>query len=76
MEPQLGKRGLYPLSSTKESGALVADQMNLLTYCDGTMDLIDIANKINVPAHRLIHIVQQFKEHQPARSIRDEHNNL
>ena len=60
-EPQLGKRGLYPLSSTKESGALVADQMNLLAYCDGKMDLIDIANKINRPIAKLEPIVQKLK---------------
>jgi len=45
-EPQLGKRGLYPTLSTKESGGSVRDMMNLLAYADGTRDLVDIAELI------------------------------
>lgn len=42
-EPQLGKRGLYPTISTKASTALVYDMMNVIAYCDGEHDVIDIA---------------------------------
>lgn len=42
-EPQLGKRGLYPTTSTKASTALVYDMMNVIAYCDGEHDVIDIA---------------------------------
>jgi aminopeptidase-like protein len=42
-EPQLGPRGLYPNTSTKASTALVRDMMNVLAYCDGEHDVIDIA---------------------------------
>lgn len=45
-EPQLGRRGLYPTLSTKDSGRLVRDMMNLLAYADGSNDLIDISNII------------------------------
>lgn len=48
-EPQLGKRGLYPTISTKSGASGVRDMMNLLTYCDGSNDLILIAEMINKP---------------------------
>ena len=35
-EPQLGKRGLYPTLSTKESGMQARTMMNYaFSYCDG-----------------------------------------
>jgi len=61
-EPQLGKRGLYPTLSTKESGAKVRNMMNLLAYADGEHDLIDIAEIIGVYAGDLIPIVKQLLE--------------
>ncbi len=45
-EPQLGRRGLYPSTSTKGTFDAVALQMNLLAYCDGAHDLIAIAERI------------------------------
>ena len=44
-EPQLGKRGLYPNLSTKETFNTIKDMRNLLMYCDGKLDLIEIAEK-------------------------------
>ncbi|GAA4718813.1 DUF4910 domain-containing protein [Brevibacillus fulvus] len=52
-EPQLGKRGLYPTLSTKESGKLVRDMMNFIAYADGSNDLIEISNLIGVPVRTL-----------------------
>ncbi len=48
-EPQLGKRGLYPLLSTRSSGLVVRNMMNFLAYCDGTNDFVDICNRIGIP---------------------------
>jgi aminopeptidase-like protein len=48
-EPQLGKRGLYPTVSTKASNGIVRDMMNVLAYCDGTNDLIEIADRVELP---------------------------
>ena len=59
-EPQLGKRGLYPTISQKGSGDAVRMMMNLIAYCDGRHDLIDIANKINVPIGELYEIADKL----------------
>ena len=42
-EPQMGKRGLYPSISTKESGNLVRNMMNFISYCDGTNSILEIS---------------------------------
>lgn len=59
-EPQLGKRGLYPTLSTKESEKYVMDMINLIAYADGKHDLIDIANIVGVSAIKLIPIVEKL----------------
>lgn len=56
-EPQLGKRGLYPTLSTKESGAQVRAMMNLISYCDGR-SLLEIAETIDEPFSKLIDILK------------------
>jgi len=61
-EPQLGRRGLYPTLSTKESRFIVRDMMNLIAYCDGTDDLIGIADRIGIPLWNLFEIVTNLKE--------------
>ena len=45
-EPQLGKRGLYPTLSTKESGNSVRSMMNLISYSDGNRSLLEIADRL------------------------------
>jgi len=61
-EPQLGKRGLYPTLSTKIREKIVEDMMNLIAYCDGKNDLIEIAEIINVPIWELYPIIAKLKE--------------
>ena len=53
-EPQLGKRGLYPDLSQKGTGNHVRDMMNMISYCDGTRSLFEIAEVINVSFERLL----------------------
>jgi aminopeptidase-like protein len=60
-EPQLGKRGLYPTLSTKETAAQVRDMMNLIAYSDGTRSLLEIAEKIGAPMWTLIPIAERLK---------------
>lgn len=52
-EPQLGKRGLYPTLSTKDTRVQVADMLNLLAHADGTASLLDIAELIGKPLWEL-----------------------
>ena len=61
-EPQLGRRGLYPSLSTKDSHRAVSDMMDLLAYADGTRDLIDISDTIHVPVRRLYPVVDALVE--------------
>jgi len=61
-EPQLGKRGLYPTISTKDTRAQVEDMMNFLAYCDGNMSNIEIAEKINVGLWELKGTISNLKE--------------
>ena len=59
-EPQLGMRGLYPTIATKESHRQVIDMLNFIAYADGTNDLIDISNIIQVPVRNLYPIIQKL----------------
>ncbi|KPK52577.1 MAG: aminopeptidase [Thiotrichales bacterium SG8_50] len=59
-EPQLGKRGLYPTISIKGSTSGIQDMINLLAYCDGTLDLIGIAETIGAPAWQLVEIADRL----------------
>jgi aminopeptidase-like protein len=63
-EPQLGKRGLYPTLSTKESFEEVRIMMDLISYCDGDHSLLEIANIIHVPFWELIPIVDKLIDHE------------
>ena len=49
-EPQMSRRSLYPTLSKKNSDYQTRVLMNILSYCDGEHSLIDIAEKINLPA--------------------------
>tara|TARA_B100000795_G_C22804749_1_gene444106 strand:- start:1624 stop:2904 length:1281 start_codon:yes stop_codon:yes gene_type:complete len=57
-EPQLGKRGLYPNISTKDTHKNTLTMMNLIAYADGTIDLIDLANKIDENITFLLPIIE------------------
>ena len=57
-EPQLGPRGLYPTECFNRSSIAVKDMMDFIAYADGTMDLIEISDKINVPVKKLDKIAQ------------------
>lgn len=48
-EPQLGKYGLYPMISTKNTRTSVQNMMNLIAYSDGNLTLLEISDRINVP---------------------------
>ena len=59
-EPQLGKRGLYPTLSTKETGKQVRVMMNLITYSDGSKSLFEISELINEDYFLLLELVKKL----------------
>ncbi|MBP0005265.1 MAG: DUF4910 domain-containing protein [Cyanobacteria bacterium SBC] len=73
-EPQLGKRGLYPTLSTKESGKQVRNMMNLIAYADGEHDLIEIADIMGIPATDLISLAQILLENNILQKMNNENN--
>jgi len=61
--PQLGKRGLYPNTSTRAAHDAVKTMMDFIAYCDGEQDLVGIANTIGVPVWELQPISQLLVQH-------------
>jgi aminopeptidase-like protein len=61
-EPQLGKRGLYPTISQKGQYDSIMAMRDLIAYADGSMDLLEISEKINVPVSQLIEIAEKLEE--------------
>lgn len=61
-EPKLSKYDLYPTISQKGSSNTVRNMLNFLTYCDGSNDLIDISNIINVCILEVIDIAELLLE--------------
>ena len=60
-EPQLGKRGLYPLlGSQKEKTTEVQAMMWILNFSDGNHDLIDIINKSNIDYHIVLKVAEKL----------------
>jgi aminopeptidase-like protein len=61
-EPQLGKRGLYPNVSLRDNYHFVRNQMNVISYLDGSRDLLEIANLCEVTFLEAFQIVSKLKE--------------
>jgi aminopeptidase-like protein len=60
-EPQLGRRGLYPTTSTKETFAKVKDMMNIISFCDGKTDAIQISDACNLTFKNTIKIMETLE---------------
>lgn len=64
-EPQLGKRGLYPNISQRNSHSNDLKIMkNFIAYSDGENDLIDISEKIGEEVTRLVPIIELLMERE------------
>jgi aminopeptidase-like protein len=64
-EPFLAKRNLYPTAKDKTGSAI--DNLSrliidTLTWCDGSHDLIDIAEEIGIPVWKLYPIIKILRE--------------
>lgn len=62
-EPQLGRHGLFPTLSIKGSTHRVVDLLNVLVYCDGRHDLLDVATITALPVDRCRAIVDVLHAH-------------
>ena len=61
-EPQLGKRGLVPTMSSKETYRQTLILKDVLAYADGRNDLIDLARIIEKPIGQVLPVVEQLKK--------------
>lgn len=61
-EPQLGKRGLYPSLSTKESVSTVYNLMNVISYLDGRFDNEEIAEMCQISINETEEIIARLIE--------------
>lgn len=68
-EPQLGKRGLYPIISRKGNYDTVKSMMDFIAYADGRNDLIDISNIIGVPVEELVSIAEKLRKSELIEAI-------
>lgn len=62
-EPQLGKRGLYPTLSTKDSFAQIQDLINVIAYSDGKNSVIDLCEKTSIKIDKVFRILDELKSH-------------
>jgi len=70
-EPQLGKIGLYPSLSTKNSGFEVKAMMDLLAYADGELDLLGIATIIGVDVIECSRIANMLEQYGLLKTLKD-----
>ncbi len=59
-EPQLGKRGLYTEISRKGIYDQILIQRDVISYCDGRNDLLDLSDRIGVPVSEIIEIIDRL----------------
>jgi aminopeptidase-like protein len=52
-EPQLSSRGMYPSISFKGSATDFQSMLDIISYCDGKTDLIEISDILNLPFERV-----------------------
>ena len=73
-EPQLGKRGLYPsIGGPRAVEQTIADMMWVLNLCDGTRDLLAVAERARRPLAALAPIAARLVEGgllRPSRTAR------
>ncbi len=61
-EPNLGRRGLYPTTSTLKRSSYSRDLLNILTYCDGKRSLLDVAIALNMQITHIKSLVQTLSD--------------
>ena len=71
-EPQLSKRGLYPTLSDKKnySNMQVNLRMNLISYCDGDLNIFEISKIIGAPLKNIIEELKILKKNRIVKMYR------
>lgn len=59
-EPQLGRHSLYPDLQRKDLSNDVVPILNILAYADGSHDLIDLCDRIELPFTRVVPLVREL----------------
>nr|WP_321513223.1 DUF4910 domain-containing protein [uncultured Pseudodesulfovibrio sp.] len=67
--PQLGKRGLYPTLSDIHSGDTVESMLDFLTYADGSLSLLELAETIEIPFFEALQLAEKFSAHGLIKSV-------
>lgn len=70
-EPQLGKRGLYPTLSKKNTYSDIKRIQNFIAYADGSSDFIDICEKIKQPAIDMIPVLERLINEKIIEAVTD-----
>ena len=60
-EPNLGKRGLYPLLGARKKTSFVKNIKNILAYSDGTNSIKDIAQIIGIEVSEVQSLVKLLR---------------
>ena len=68
-EPQLGRRGLYPTTSLKGSATSVSVLRDVVTYCDGNHDVLDLCDRIGVESTQVLRALDELQEHDIVRKV-------
>ena len=56
----MSKRDLYPTISTKKIDKQIKLMMDFISMCDGKTSILEIANKLNVPAWDLYNLTEML----------------
>ncbi len=72
-EPQLSKRQLYPDISTKNKDEKVRCMINFIAYCDGSKNLLEIAEKIKKNAHDLFDVADTLLQKKVISLVKNSH---
>lgn len=59
-EPHLGPRGLYPTASYKGSADAASTLVNVLAYCDGDHDIIDLCERTGAQSGEVLDVVKRL----------------
>jgi aminopeptidase-like protein len=61
-EPQMGRRGLYySPAGTADAARNVKAMMNIIAYCDGEHDVLDLCERTNLPWKSVVAILEDLR---------------